>query len=1406
MKRRYFCHKVKYITLLLILFGYANSFVYAQKNLSGKINQPSTHVVNLGKKLYPSRDSVEVASVDGFNVGDTVLIIQMQGVEILTGDLSYGTLQDKLGEPGMHEFLIIKNIDGLTKTIVFTNFLLNDYDPLGNVQLVRVPYYNSAVVNGTLYCDPWDPATKAGGVLALIIGRTIKLNSDIDVSSKGFWGGQASLGDGLCWNGVDDFKKEYYPASYTNAGFKGEGLAIHDEHGVLLSTFAVKGLGANFTGGGGGNAKFSGGGGGSNWGEGGVGGFEECAPPLSGGRGGFVTNHSSLDKGIFFGGGGGSSTTVSGTAGAGGNGGGIVIIVADTLLGNGGNILSNGANGGNATGSAGSGGGGAAGSIALSLNSYGLTPIRFYLKGGKGGDNSGTSGEGGGGGGGLLYISTNTSSNATYELTGGLPGNDPSSTANPGGDGEKRTEFKAILNGFLFNSIRSSVTGDQVDSICSNVLPPKITGTIPVGGKTPYTYKWEKSYDEAFTTPILLTEDAVSINYSPTVIETSTVWYRRTVTDYSVTPLVDISKPVKIKVQPFIKGNIIGTSDTICFAQDPPTMISKDVLLDGNGIYSFKWEVSVNDITYGNPADSYKNESYTPPPALQITSWYRRTVTSGRCIDTSLPVKITVLPSITGNNILSVPQEICFGSSFTNLTATVAPVLAGGDDSYRYKWESNINGSGWNIAPGTNNGPGYNPTELSEKAPFNEYIFRRVVYSGIHDVCVNTSGTIILKDFPVITNNIIPANQTICSGSSPAKIVGSGPLNGNGTYTYTWQDSSKAHTWADIPGYVNVATSDYQPPSLVDTTSYRRIVYSSACFDISKAVMIVVHKPIVNNSISFLSGATTDTTICSGATPNRIKGTSPSGGTNLPGDYVFQWLYSTDNNTWSPVASLGTGIDYQPPALTLTTYYKRQTTSGACIDITSVTVTVNVLPLISGNVVTTSQSVCYNTVPSLLNGTTLTGGAGTGSYTFLWQESPDGLTWVSASGVNNALTGSYQPPSLTMPIKYRRIVYSGAGNCCQSISNVISISINPLPTGSITNVSDTTICGGNAVNLNIHLTGTSQWKVTFRENSADKAEYTVSGANAVIPIFPASLSSVNVYTYSLGKVVDNNGCIATMLTGSKKSTVYKVPVAYAGSDITVCGPEVTLNATPSSGTGLWSFPSAVIASTANTASVTVTVDSTFAGSNVIHRFFWEETNWQCKSKDSTDVTFNKRIASINAGPDTSLYSFDNLYRMNGDNSVIGQGVWTLVSGSGSFDNSSDSKTVVNNLSKGINSFMWTITNGTCKREDMVTIEINELIIPEGFSPNNDPDGYNNTFIIRGLDLSNQIAELKVVNGAGTEVFSTSNVGNGVWTDWDGKNAKGSDLPEGTYYYLLKITSKGNGKVFKKSGFIILKRY
>jgi hypothetical protein len=163
---------------------------------------------------------------------------------------------------------------------------------------------------------------------------------------------------------------------------------------------------------------------------------------------------------------------------------------------------------------------------------------------------------------------------------------------------------------------------------------------------------------------------------------------------------------------------------------------------------------------------------------------------------------------------------------FPDLTATSAPTLAGGDNSYRFIWQSSANGTTWTTASGVSNGVNYNPDELSLYFPGSQY-FRRVVRSGIHDVCVNNSSPKLLTDWPVITTNTVTGNQTIGHDSIPATMNGSTPTNGSGSYTYLWQYKTNTVPWSSASAPNNLI--NYSPPALTDTTWFRRIVNSSAC-------------------------------------------------------------------------------------------------------------------------------------------------------------------------------------------------------------------------------------------------------------------------------------------------------------------------------------------------------------------------------------------------------------------------------------------------------------------------------------------------------------------------------------------------------------------------------------------------
>ena len=1227
------------IASLLLLNGFLTTS-FSQTIINGTINQYG-RVTSLGTDFVIIDDPVQFAQ---FAQDDKVLLIQMKGLRIYTSeDPSYGNQENVYGSPGKYEFLLISSVVPATRRINFTAFISNTFDVKGDVQLVKVPSYTSATVDGgVLTCAPWDSISKTGGVLAMIVGRTLTLKNNIDVSNNGFLGGAALTASPNCVNSdALNLDKYVYNSVYTSSGFKGESIVTSGwlPGPVILPVYPeyAKGKGANFTGGGGGNGRFSGGGGGANFGAGGKGGLEigDCAPTYvraEGGLGGKKTELTPIDGGFFLGGGGGSSTYESGTPSPGGRGGGIVFIICDTIKGNGNSIIANGEQPQKAFGNSGSGGGGGGGTIALYLKSFSTTNLIISAKGGKGGDNNSAFGEGGGGGGGRVRLSIPRPANVPDPIvSAGGKGTRPSgSSAGDGSAGLTTTDFVPVLNGFLFNFIGSSVTNNLVDSICSNVpynLNGLINGTDPITKGT-YTFLWESST----TSEVAGFGPATGVNntrdYSPPGLITQTTWYRRIVTDNGPPVVPDISKPVKIISQPFIQNNIVGTSDIICFAQNPQTFTSQASLTGGNGIYSYKWEVSTDNSNYILPVNTNNTETYTPPPALQVTSWYRRTVTSGRCIDSSPSsvVKITVLPVIAGNNITNAPPDICFGGTFINITATTAPTLTGGDLIYRESWESSVTGtSGWGPALGIVSPGVFNPDENSAGFPGSLY-YRRIVKSGSNDVCVNTSTPVLLNNYPVLTNNAIKTNTLnipICSGSVPPRLVDSLILSGGkpGNYVYSWESKTGSLPWTPISG---ITSSDYQPSALTATTDFRRTVNSSACSSTSNTIRITVNSSILNNNISLLSSGT-DTTICNGQNPNYLKGTVPTGSIGI---YAYQWQFSTDNVTWNPVPSAGTGVNFDPPNLISTTYYRRQVISGACTVVSSATIKVTVLPLITNNIISATQTICINSIPAQLTGASLSGGDG--SYRFFWEQSVNnGTTWSPAAGTNNASSGNYQPPSLNVPVKYRRRVTSGTGDCCTNVSNVVDILI-----------------------------------------------YTQ----------PSSL--------------------------------------------------------------------------------------------------------------------------INAGPDTTIYSFDNIIRMVASPIFSYEtGLWTVISGSGDFGNeASKNNAVVKNLSQGLNTFLWTVNNGPCKNEDPVNVTVYDIKIPEGFSPNNDPGNYNNTFIISGLDLPNQIAELSIVNSAGTEVFSTSNKNGQIWSDWDGKNSKDVEMPEGTYYYLLKLTSKSSSQVFQRSGFIILKRY
>ena len=126
---------------------------------------------------------------------------------------------------------------------------------------------------------------------------------------------------------------------------------------------------------------------------------------------------------------------------------------------------------------------------------------------------------------------------------------------------------------------------------------------------------------------------------------------------------------------------------------------------------------------------------------------------------------------------------------------------------------------------------------------------------------------------------------------------------------------------------------------------------------------------------------------------------------------------------------------------------------------------------------------------------------------------------------------------------------------------------------------------------------------------------------------------------------------------------------------------------------------------------------------------------------------------------------------------------------------------------GTDSLVYTICDEFCLLEcDNATVfitveDIVPIHIPNGFSPNT--DGYNDTFVIEGLDQYPE-NEIIIFNRWGDEVFSAGPYLN----DWEGTTTNeklkiaGDQVTEGTYFYILDIHAEG---IQPFNGFIELRR-
>lgn len=495
--------------------------------------------------------------------------------------------------------------------------------------------------------------------------------------------------------------------------------------------------------------------------------------------------------------------------------------------------------------------------------------------------------------------------------------------------------------------------------------------------------------------------------------------------------------------------------------------------------------------------------------------------------------------------------------------------------------------------------------------------------------------------------------------------------------------------------------------------------------------------------------------------PDANAGT---GGDECDLNFILGAIPSTGTGSWS--LSSGTGAATFVPnehtanaTVTVSEYgskiFKWTESNGLCTDSAFITVNFYQQPVSNAGPGGNNCGLEYNlrAIPSVGVGT-WTRVSGPGSVAF----SPDANT-PSAKAVVSAFG--------THVFRWTEV----NGTCTSSSTVTVNFIAQPQAIGGN---------GGDECDLDFKLnatppqSGTGTWSkvagpgtVTFTPD-ANHADATVT-----VTEFGA---------YDFAWTVVNSLCNSTDII---RVTFHDLPAVSAGEDVAICGGRsIQLHAT---GTGAFQWSPANLLNNPAISNPVATPDVTTEFTVLL------TDQWGCKNSDEVNVEVRPQPVA-DAGPDQELaFLFETT--LNATPPEEGQtGEWTLLEGAGDFSDVNDSKSTVSDLDLGMNSFIWTVSNGVCPiSADTVNVSVHDLKIPTLITPNQ--DGKNDYFVIEGIETFGKTT-LTIFNRWGGLVYQQDNYDN----KWNGVDDKQNDLPEDTYFFILK-TEKS--RIIK--GYIVIRR-
>jgi gliding motility-associated-like protein len=532
---------------------------------------------------------------------------------------------------------------------------------------------------------------------------------------------------------------------------------------------------------------------------------------------------------------------------------------------------------------------------------------------------------------------------------------------------------------------------------------------------------------------------------------------------------------------------------------------------------TYSWTVG------GAPIPGANSFSYT----ITQTGTYAVTVTFGSGCSQTDDITVEYYPAPP----LGTPLDLTAVNGFVDLTTNIPIILNGlSPADYNVTFHTSLSDAQLGLNPIAN--PDHYPALTDGQQIF-------VAVEGMNIGCIfapNIFFYIYLQSQPIIATT--PPDLQVCDDSSndgqaifdftnpdqATVILGSyNPANYTVTYHLTAADATNGAGAISpinaVPGTngqtIYVRLEDNADPTLFGTTDFQLIVNYLPSATISGSTTICPNATAV---ITFngTPGATVTYTVDGGANQTILLNASGTNSVTTPALGV--------SSTYSLVS-----------AANLTTTCS-QAQAGSAV------VTVSPLPTatISG-----TTALCQGAASPVV---TFTGAGGIAPYTFTYTINGGASQTVVSVG-NTATVSAPTTPAGVFTYALVSVQNAGASGCLQNQSGSAIITVNPLPTASVSGT--VAVCQGDAspVVTFTGANGTAPYTFTYTIGAGPSQSVTTTSGNSVTVGVPTT--AAGSFAYNLVSVQDNVSCSQAQ-AGSAVVTVSPLPTATISGTTALC--------------------------------------------------------------------------------------------------------------------------------------------------------------------------------------------------------------------------------------------------------------